>query len=364
MIYPHSQIWTPDVMDDIHSKAQGTYQLSGFRPLKEVPTFDELTFLASGLTRFPLEGYKEKCKTETVLGGRFASRPLAIETPIYVSSSPDLERDVRVGLARGSSLAHTAFSSQGAISAEERKSCQRLIHEVPADRSALKAVSAIKSEAIQVNLHSQTPFGLLAELVKKIRSEQESKVPVFVGLSAGRVEDGVKAAVKAEADGILIEGLNTVTITRPSGLMNYCRLPIIAAVPRARNALRDNKVLGEVSMMVGTGIRNGADAAKALALGADAVRIDDSALVAIGYYDRAAKKPASSGASSAGMVPARAARSDGGERVAKFINSITMEVALLARSLGKGDVHSLEYEDLSALTIEASLMSGVRLSGE
>jgi len=65
-----------------------------------------------------------------------------------------------------------------------------------------------------------------------------------------------------------------------------------------------------------------------------------------------------------GRVRTGAARGDGGERVAKFINSLTMEVALLARSLGKGDVHSLEYEDLSALTIEASIMSGVRLSGE
>ncbi|HUH99678.1 MAG TPA: glutamate synthase-related protein, partial [Nitrososphaerales archaeon] len=282
MIYPHSQIWTPEVMNDIHSRAQGDYQLSGFRPLKELPTLDELTFLAAGLTRFPLEGYKEKCKTETVLGSRFASKPLAIETPIYVYGSSELDREVKVGLAQGSSMARTALSTSGSVSAEERKSCQRMIYEVPAERSALKAVPAIKAEAIQVNLQSQTPSDLLTEIIKRIRSERESKVPVFVSLFGGRVEDGVRAAVKAGADGILIQGLNTTGITSPDGLPNYYRLPIIAAVPRAREALRACKVLGEVSLMVGTGMRNGADAAKALALGADAVRIDDSALVAMG----------------------------------------------------------------------------------
>src|SRR5271155_838443 len=131
MIYPHSQIWTPRVIDDIHTRAQGSYQLSGFRPMMEVPTFDELTFLASGLTRFPLEGYKEKCKTETILGDRFASRPLTLETPIYVYARPGLQTDAKVGLAQGSSLAHTALSVSGSISTEERKSCQRLVYEIP-----------------------------------------------------------------------------------------------------------------------------------------------------------------------------------------------------------------------------------------
>jgi glutamate synthase domain-containing protein 2 len=51
------------------------------------------------------------------------------------------------------------------------------------------------------------------------------------------------------------------------------------------------------------------------------------------------------------------------ERVANFLNSMTMEMALLTRSLGKSDVHSLEPEDLAALTIEASAMARVPLVG-
>lgn len=355
-IYSHSQIWTPEVMDDIHSRAQGDYELSGFRPMKDVPTFDELTFLASGLTRFPLEGYKEKCKTETVLGSRFASTPLSIETPIYVKA-PATERGWRIGLAQGSTLAHTALSAGGSVSPAERKSCQRLIYEVPAERNSAKIVARTRSEAVQVNLDGRASQELVADLIKRLRAQQESKIPIFVGLSAGRIEDAIRVVAKAGADGVLLEGLNTARTTNPPDVLNYCRLPIVAAISRARNALKDNRVLGEVSLMVGTGIRNGADAAKALALGADAVRIDESAMVALGY------RPPGVGQGTGGS-PSPAPLSDGGERVAKFINSITMEMALLARSLGKGDVHSLEYEDLAALTVEASLMSGVRLAGE
>jgi glutamate synthase domain-containing protein 2 len=127
-----------------------------------------------------------------------------------------------------------------------------------------------------------------------------------------------------------------------------------AAITLAREALRENKSLGEVSLIAGNGIVSGADAAKALALGADAVAIQETALMAL----------------STSTGPARGARRSnlgadkGGERIANYINSMIMEVALLARSLGKGDVHSLEFEDLAALTLEASLVSGVNLAGE
>jgi dihydroorotate dehydrogenase len=362
MIHPHSQIWTPDVIRDIHVRAQGQYQLSGFRPLKDIPTFDELVFLAAGLTRFPLEGYKEKCKTETVLGARFSSTPLRIETPIYVHIWPDLETAVRIGLAKGSALAHSALSTSGKMSAEERKACQRVIYELPAERTTLRAVSAIAADAIQFNVLRPTPTEVVAELIKRARKERESKVPIFVRLAAGRVEDAVRAVVRARADGIVLEGLNTTRIGAPDALTNYFRLPTIAAIPRAREALRESKVLGEVSLMVMTAIRNGADAAKALALGADAVSIDDSALVAAGYYT--ASEQILAGTASEASRKRKVNYDKAGERVAKFINSITMEMALLARSLGKGDVHSLEYEDLSALTFEASAMSGVKMAGE
>jgi glutamate synthase domain-containing protein 2 len=194
----------------------------------------------------------------------------------------------------------------------------------------------------------------MRSFIAHLRGEQEHRVPVFLRTGAGRVRDEVKLAIKAGADGIVLLGLDTAPLSDPEHLRQYCRIPMIAAIGLAREALQENKALGEVSLIAGNGILTGADAAKALALGADAVAIQESALVALGST-AASKK---SGARSTSDIER------GGQRVAKYINSMIMEVALLARSLGKGDVHSLEFEDLAALTLEASLISGVRLAGE
>ncbi|MGH3026490.1 MAG: FMN-binding glutamate synthase family protein, partial [Gaiellaceae bacterium] len=71
----HSRIFTPEVIDDIHVKSElGRYRMRGFSMFKKIPHWDELMFLPGTLTRFVIEGYREKCVTKTVLGARFASK--------------------------------------------------------------------------------------------------------------------------------------------------------------------------------------------------------------------------------------------------------------------------------------------------
>ncbi len=352
MIYSHSQIWTPETINDIHARADGEYSLSGFRTFRKLPSFDELVFLAAGLTRFPLEGYKEKSRTETTLGPR-CSKPLVIDLPIYVASGSRLPMGARASLAVGSRLANTALSVGGTLLPEERKVSGRLIYEVADHGKPTKSAALTSAGAIQVGV-DQSSAESVRSFIREVRGGQEHRVPVFIRMGAGRVRDEVRLAVKAGADGIVLLGLDTPPISDPTDLRQYCRVPMIAAIGLAREALQENKALGEVSLVAGSGILTGADAAKALALGADAIAIQESALVAMGSSALSRRER--------GGPTSEAER--GGERVAKYINSMIMEVALLARSLGKGDVHSLEFEDLAALTLEASLISGVKLAGE
>jgi len=355
-IYSHSQIWIPETIRDIHTRSDGGYMLSGFRPFYDFPTFDELVFLASGLTRFPLEGYKEKSKTKTVIGSRSSSKPLVIETPVYVASRADLSADLRAALALGSALAQTALSVGGSLHPGERK-VKALIHEIPSG-ARTQPSSTGKADALQINVSNGTSVDSLARFIRTVREKQEYRGPCLVSFPAGRVRDDTRAAVRAGADAVVLKGLETRAALSIEDSMRFNRMPIIAAISEAREALRENRVLGEVQIIAATGIRNGADAAKALALGADAVAISDSALIASGY-DSPLKMPSA--------APRRAGRDDVGiaaERVAKYITSMTMEIALLSRSLGKGNVHSLEFEDLASLTIEASRMTGVRLAGD
>ena len=81
-----SSIWTGEVIADIQTKAElGRYRIQGFSTRRRVPNFDDLTFVPCTLSRLPLEGYRERCETKTVLGGRFASKPIILDRPITIS---------------------------------------------------------------------------------------------------------------------------------------------------------------------------------------------------------------------------------------------------------------------------------------
>ncbi len=80
----HSNIFTPEVINDIHVKSElGRYRMRGFSMFKPIPHWDQLMFLPGTLTRFVIEGYREKCETKTVLGARFAKHPLELDIPVY-----------------------------------------------------------------------------------------------------------------------------------------------------------------------------------------------------------------------------------------------------------------------------------------
>ena len=103
----NSSIFPPHVIDDIHVKSElGRYRMRGFSVFKKIPHWDDLTFLPGTLTRFVIEGYREKCETKTVIGPR-AKRPLELEIPVYVTgmSFGALSYEAKTALARGATKA-------------------------------------------------------------------------------------------------------------------------------------------------------------------------------------------------------------------------------------------------------------------
>ena len=193
----------------------------------------------------------------------------------------------------------------------------------------------------------------------------------------------MKLAAKAGADAIVMDSMVAGTGASAEILLDHSGIPTVPAIVLAREALRELGLYGTVSLIVSGGIRSGADAAKALALGADAVAIGLAALIALNcnkeiegvdFEKEIGVKAGYCNHCQTGRCPVGITTQDpelekrldlegGARRVANFINSMTMEMTLLARSLGKGDVHSLEPEDLAALTIEASAMAQIPLVG-
>src|SRR3954464_11956568 len=109
-----SRIFTPEVINDIHMKSElGRYRMRGFSVFKKMPGWDALVFLPGTLARFVIEGYREKCVTKTVLGARFAKKPIELDIPVYITgmSFGALSIEAKMALAKGATSFGTATSS-------------------------------------------------------------------------------------------------------------------------------------------------------------------------------------------------------------------------------------------------------------
>jgi glutamate synthase domain-containing protein 2 len=422
---PASAIWSPAVIEDIQLKAQlGRYRLQGFSTHRRVPSFDDLTFVPCTLSRVPLEGYRERCETRTVLGSRYASKPIVLDRPITISgmSYGALSRTAKVALGTAATrLGISTTTGDGGMLVDERAASHILVYQVLPSRYGfntdhLKAADAIEivigqgakpgtggvllgSKVSDVIAKQRTlPPGVdqrspvrhpdfigpddLQIKIEELREATNWEKPIYVKLGASRVSDDVKLAVKAKADVIVVDGMEGGTGASPDVLLDHTGIPTLSAVTEAAQALDDLKVLGEIQLVISGGIKNGVDAAKALALGADAVSIGTAALIALNCnapifredYQKLGVEPGYCHHCHTGRCPvgvttqdpeleARLVLDEAADRVFNFITAMTMEMQMMARACGKSDVHHLEAEDMRALTIEASMITGIPLAG-
>jgi glutamate synthase domain-containing protein 2 len=222
----------------------------------------------------------------------------------------------------------------------------------------------------------------LAIKIVELREATDWDIPVLIKVGASRPYFDVALAVKAGADAVVLDGMQGGTAASQEVFIEHVGIPTLAAVPPAAQALRDLDPDGEVKLIVSGGIRSGADVAKALALGADAVSIGVAALIALGdnspglaaEYAAMGTAPGRYDAWHEGRDPAGistqdpelAARLDpelGARRVANYLRVLAMEAQTIARACGKSHVGNLEPEDLAALTVEAAAMARVPLAG-
>jgi glutamate synthase domain-containing protein 2 len=222
----------------------------------------------------------------------------------------------------------------------------------------------------------------LAIKIVELREITDWEKPIYVKVGASRTYYDVKLAVAAGADVVVVDGMQGGTAATQEVFIEHVGIPTLAAIPQAVQALAELGLHRKVQLIVSGGIRTGADVAKAMALGADAVAIGTAALIALGdnhpryaadyeaigsaagFYD-----DFQDGRDPAGITtqdPELAARLDpveGGRRIANYLRVLTMEAQTLARACGKAHLRHLEPEDLVALTIEAAAMARVPMAG-
>ena len=208
------------------------------------------------------------------------------------------------------------------------------------------------------------------------------QVPIYVKVGGTRPYYDTALAVKSGADVVVLDGMQGGTAATQDVFIEHVGIPTLAAIRPAVRALQDLGVHREVQLVVSGGIRNGADVAKAMALGADAVAIGTAALIALGDNDpkweaeyqklgttAGAYDDWHEGQDPAGIttqdlaLASRLDPIDAGRRLRNYLKVMTLEAQTIARACGHNDLRNLEPEDLCALTVEAAAMAQVPLAG-
>jgi len=418
----------------IHQAAErGVYDIRGLGAKRQVPTFDDLVFLTASASRYPLEGYREKCVTKTVLGTRRAEQPVELEIPITIAgmSFGALSANVKEAIGRAASETGTSTTTgDGGMTPEERQSSKTLVYQCLPSRYGFNPNDLRQADAIEIVLGQGAkpggggmllgqkissrvaamrtlPAGIdqrsacrhpdwtgpddLVIKIGELREITDWKIPIYVKLGATRVKDDVKLAVKAGADVVVVDGMQGGTAATQQVFIEHTGIPTLPAVRLAVEALEEMDVVGQVQLIVSGGIRCGADVAKALALGADAVALGQGVLMALGCnsptwehdgkkvdatddYEKLGTRVGFCHHCQSGLCPVGVTTQDealekrmqpewGARRLTNYLKVLTMELATLARACGKSNVHHLEREDLVALTVEAAAMAKLPLAG-
>ena len=402
----------------------GIYRIRGWGAKRILPTLDDLVFLGASMSRYPLEGYREACGTDVIIGEGRAESPVHLDIPITIAgmSFGSLSAQAKEALGRGASAIGTSTTTgDGGMTEEERGHSTKLVYQYLPSRYGMNPDDLRRADAVEVVVGQGAkpggggmllgqkitervaqmrtlPEGIdqrsacrhpdwtgpddLAIKIVELREIVDWRVPIYVKLGAARPYYDTALAVKAGADAVVVDGMQGGTAATQDVFIEHVGIPTLAAIPEAVRALRELGVHRDVKLIAAGGIRSGADVAKALALGADVVSVGTAALIAIGdnapAYDEEYRALGSAagfwedyqdGTDPAGITtqdPELSARLDpviGGRRLANYLQVLTLETQTLARACGKSHVLNLEPEDLAALTVEAAAMAGVPLAG-
>lgn len=411
----------------------GLYDIRGMGAKRNLPSFDDLVFLTASASRYPLEGYREQCDSTTRLGTRSARKPLELQIPITIAgmSFGSLSAAAKDAIGRAATEMGTSTTTgDGGMTPEERASSKTLVYQCLPSRYGFNPDDLRRADAIEIVIGqgakpggggmllgqkvSQRVAGMrtlppgidqrsacrhpdwvgpddLKIKIEELREITDWEIPIYVKLGATRVRDDVKLAVKAGADVVVVDGMQGGTAATQHVFIEHTGIPTLAALPLAVEALEELNVADEVQLIISGGIRTGADVAKALALGADAVAIGQGTLIALGCnhhaylvdgqpmdatpdYAALNTAPGFCHHCHTGLCPVGITTQDeqlqqrlqpetAANQLRNYLQVLNMELTTLARACGKSNVHHLEREDLVALTVESAAMAKVPLAG-
>jgi methylamine---glutamate N-methyltransferase subunit C len=402
-------LWNQETLAAIAAKAAtGRYPVRSMGSRRRLPHFDDLVILPAQTSRPPIDNYREPCETRTIIGSRYAKQPLEMDYPIILGamSFGALGRAAKVAFAKGSTRLGIAVNTgEGGMLPEERKYAKKLIVQYASGRFGVSSDYLNCADAIEIKIGQGAKPGMGGHLmgekvtaevsairgipvgtdalsparhmdivgpedlmlkINQLREITDWRIPIIVKYSPGRVGSDVKIAAKAGADAIAIDGMQGGTGAAPEVGIEHVGIPTLAALVEANRALQEMGLRDEVDLIISAGIRSGADVAKALALGADAVQMATAPMVSIGCRMCRQCHLGRCPVGIATQDPELQARlaADAEDRFVNYMSVTFKELKMLTQLAGLTNVHNLDVDDLRSLDSTTSAVSGIRLVGQ
>ena len=387
-------------MEEIHQMAVTGKSIGGSMGTRmSMPNWDDILLLGAQLNPAPLDD-GAPVSTMTVIG-KHAKRPMVLENPVYIShmSFGALSKEIKVALAKGSAMAKTAMcSGEGGILPEEREASYKYIFEYIPNKYSVTDENLRAADAIEIKIGQGTKPGMgghlpgekvtaeiarirgkkqgediqspsrfpelhsredLRDMVTMLRNRSDGR-PIGIKIAAGRIERDLEYCVYAGPDFITIDGRGGATGSSPFFLREATTVPTVYALYRARKYL--DSVHSDISLVITGGLRVSADAAKALAMGADAVAVASAALIAAACQQY---RICGSGNCPVGIATQnpelrkRLKVDQSAQRVANYLNVTLEELKTFARITGHTSVHDLCVDDLVTVNREISEFTNI-----
>ena len=374
-------------------------------PRHKLPDWNAIQIMVAQLHDKPLAD-DAAVGTDLVIGPQ-SKKPLSLKIPLFVSdmSFGSLSEEARLALARGAEQVGTGIcSGEGGMLPEEQQANSRYLFELGSacfgyDETIPEKVQAFHFKGGQAaktgtgghlpgakvskkiaevrgipegepayspptfaELHSPADFKRFADRVREI----SGGIPVGFKLSANHIERDIEFALQASADYLILDGRGGGTGASPLLFRDHISVPTIPALARARRYLDQQGVSGKVTLIITGGLRAPADFIKALALGADGIAIANSAIQAIGCVAARichTNQCPSGVATQDPQLRQRLDVEDGASRLARFLQSSTRLMQVMARACGHDSLGKLSIDDLSTWNRDMALLSGVRYAG-